>query len=102
MRSNSAGVTLLSGARRLTASSPVVSVPVLSKMNAFILAASSMSATFFIKMPSRAAAESAATIAVGVARIKAQGQLKIITEMTLSSLRVKAHTSAAITSTNGV
>ena len=61
-----------------------------------------MSATFLIKIPRRAAAESAATIAVGVARMKAHGQLKIITEMTLSSRRVKAHTNAAITSTSGV
>jgi hypothetical protein len=34
---------------------PVVSVPVLSKMKALIFAASSMSATFLIKMPRRAA-----------------------------------------------
>src|SRR6266404_7008054 len=102
MRNRSAAVAPLMGARRLTASSPVVSVPVLSKMNALILAASSMSATFLIRMPKRAAAERAATIAVGVARIKAQGQLKMITDITLSNLRVKAHTNAAITSTNGV
>src|SRR5207249_8576409 len=101
MRSNSAGVTPFKGARRLTASSPVVSVPVLSKMKALILAASSISATFLIKMPSRAAAERAATIAVGVARIKAHGQRIMITEITLTSLRVKAHTRAAITSTSG-
>ncbi len=61
-----------------------------------------MSATFLIKIPRRAAAERAATIAVGVARMKAQGQPKMITEMTLSRLRVKAQTSAAITSTSGV
>jgi hypothetical protein len=71
-------------------------------MNALIFAASSMSATFLIKIPRRAAAERAATIAVGVAKMKAQGQLKMMTEITLSSLRVNAHTSAAITSTNGV
>ena len=76
MRSSSAGLVIaVSGARRLTASSPVVSVPVLSKTKALILAASSMSATFLIRMPRRAAAESAATIAVGVARMKAHGQL---------------------------
>ena len=74
------------GARRLTASSPVVSVPVLSKTKALIFAANSMSATFLMRMPRRAAAESAATMAVGVARMKAQGQLKMMTEMTLSSL----------------
>src|SRR3974390_1127235 len=51
MRSNSAGATPLSGARRLTASSPVVSVPVLSKMKALILAAASVSATFLIRVP---------------------------------------------------
>ena len=79
-----------------------MSVPVLSKMKALIFAASSMSATFLMRMPRRAAADSAATIAVGVARMKAQGQLKMITEMTLSSLRVKAQTSAAMTSTSGV
>src|SRR5437868_2537142 len=102
MRNNSAGVTLLSGARRLTANSPVVSVPVLSKTNALIFAANSISATFLMRMPNRAAAESAATIAVGVARINAQGQLKIITEMTLFKFRLKAQTSAAITRTSGV
>ena len=79
-----------------------MSVPVLSKTKALILAASSMSATFLMRMPRRAAADSAATIAVGVARMKAHGQLKMITEMTLSSLRVKAQTSAAMTSTSGV
>ena len=42
------------------------------------------------------------SIAVGVARMKAHGQLKMITEITLSSLRVKAQTSAAMTSTSGV
>ena len=81
-RSSSAGLTSPSGARRLTASSPVVSVPVLSKMNALIFAASSMSATFLIRMPRRAAAESAATIAVGVARMNAQGQETTNTAMT--------------------
>ena len=68
------GLVSPSGARRLTANSPVVSVPVLSKMKALIFAASSMSATFLIRMPRRAAAESAATIAVGVARMNAHGQ----------------------------
>ncbi len=95
-------MTPLSGARRLTASSPVVSVPVLSKTKALIFAANSMSATFLMRIPRRAAADSAATIAVGVARMKAQGQLKMMTEMTLSRLRVKAQTSAAMTSTSGV
>ena len=105
IRSSSAGVAPLSGARRLTASSPVVRVPVLSKTKALILAADSMSATFLIRMPSRAAAESAATMAVGVARMKAQGQLKMSTEMTLfrpCSLPVKTQTKAAMTSTSGV
>ena len=74
MRNNSAGLVSPIGARRLTASSPVVSVPVLSKTKALIFAAVSMSATFLIKIPSRAAAESAATIAVGVARMNAHGQ----------------------------
>src|SRR6266403_19298 len=102
MRNRSAAVAPLMGASRLTASSPVVSVPVLSKMKALILAANSMSATFLMRMPRRAAAERAATMAVGVARMNAQGQLKIMTEMTLLRLRVKAQTSAAITRTKGV
>ena len=101
-RSNSAGLVSPMGARRLTANSPVVRVPVLSKMKALILAASSISATFLMRIPRRAAAERAATMAVGVARMKAQGQLKMMTEITLSRRRVNAQTSAAMTSTSGV
>ena len=101
-RSSSAGFTPPTGARRLTASSPVVSVPVLSKMKALILAASSMSATFLIRIPSRAAAERAATIAVGVARMNAQGQATTSTAMTRLRSLVNAQTSAPITSTSGV
>src|SRR5215472_7541160 len=102
MRRRSAGLVSPSGARRLTASSPVVRVPVLSKMKALILAAASISATFLMRMPRRAAAERAATIAVGVARMNAQGQLKMMTEMTLSRFLVKAQTRAAMTRTSGV
>ena len=102
MRNNSAGFVSPIGARRLTASSPVVSVPVLSKMKALIFAAVSMSATFLIKIPRRAAAESAATIAVGVARMNAHGQETTSTEMTRSRSRVKAQTSAPMTNTSGV
>ena len=53
-------------------------------------------------MPSRAAAESAATIAVGVARMNAQGQETTSTEMTRFKSCVNAQTSAPITSTSGV
>ena len=61
-----------------------------------------MSATFLIKMPSRAAADSAATIAVGVARMNAHGQETTNTEMTRFRSCVKAQTSAPMTSTSGV
>src|SRR4030095_4051846 len=102
VRSRSAGAVSPGGARRLTARRPVVSVPVLSKMNALMRAASSMSATFLIKIPKRAAAERAATIAVGVARMKAQGQETINTAITRLKSWVKAQTSAPITRTSGV
>ena len=61
-----------------------------------------MSATFLIKMPRRAAAESAATMAVGVARMNAHGQEKTSTVMTRFKSRVNAQTSAPITRTSGV
>ena len=61
-----------------------------------------MSPTFLIKMPNRAAADSAATIAVGVARINAHGQETTSTAMTRFKSRVNAQTSAPITSTSGV
>ena len=79
-----------------------MSVPVLSKMKALMRAASSMSATFLINTPSRAAAESAATIAVGVARMTAHGQATMKTAMTRLISPVKAHTSAPMINTNGV
>jgi hypothetical protein len=71
-------------------------------MKALIRAANSISATFLIKMPRRAAAERAATIAVGVARMKAHGQDTINTAITRLRSWVKAHTKAPITSTSGV
>ena len=54
------------------------------------------------RMPKRAAAESAATIAVGVARMNAHGQETTSTAMTRSKSRVNAQTSAPMTSTSGV
>ncbi len=54
------------------------------------------------QIPKRAAAESAATIAVGVARMNAHGQETTSTEMTRSRSRVKAQTKAPMTSTSGV
>jgi hypothetical protein len=101
-RNNSAGATWPEGARRLTARRPVVKVPVLSKTNALIRAASSMSATFLIRMPSRAAAESAATIAVGVASTNAHGHATMNTAITRLKSWVNAQTSAPMTSTSGV
>src|SRR5205807_10465841 len=99
---SSAGWVPEAGARRLTARLPEVMVPVLSKTKALMRAANSMSLTFLIRMPRRAAAESAATIAVGVARIKAHGQETTSTEMTRVRSLVKAQTSALITRTRGV
>ncbi len=65
-------------------------------------AANSMSPTFLMRMPRRAAAERAATIALGVARMKAQGQATMKTAMTRLKSRVKAQTRAPMTSTSGV
>ncbi len=65
-------------------------------------AANSMSLTFLIKIPKRAAAESAATMAVGVARMNAHGQATMSTEITRLRSLVNAHTNAPITSTMGV
>ena len=101
-RNSSAGLVPFSGARRLTASLPVVSVPVLSNTKALIRAASSMSPTFLIRMPRRAAADSAATMADGEARMNAQGQPMTRTVMTRSRSLVKAQTIAPSTSTSGV
>jgi hypothetical protein len=61
-----------------------------------------MSATFLINIPKRAAAESAATIAVGVASTKAHGHATMKTAITRLRSCVKAQTSAPITSTSGV
>ena len=90
------------GARRLTANSPVVSVPVLSNTKALMRAAISMSPTFLMSTPSRAAEASAATIAVGEARMKAHGHEITNTETTRSMSPVKNQTIPAITSTSGV
>ena len=61
-----------------------------------------MFAMFLMRMPRRAAAESAATIAVGVARMNAQGQATMNTAITRLRSWVKVQTSAPTTSTNGV
>ncbi len=71
--SSCAGSTPSAGVSLVTYSRPVVTVPVLSNTRAVILPATSRSATFLTRMPSRAAAEIAATIAVGVARMSAHG-----------------------------
>ena len=61
-----------------------------------------MSATFLIKIPNRAAADNAATIAVGVAKMKAHGQDTTNTAITRLKSCVNAQTSAPMTSTSGV
>ena len=71
-------------------------------MKALMRAPSSMSATFLMRMPKRAAAESAATMAVGVARMKAPGHDTTSTAMTRVRSCVKAQTSAPMTSAKGV
>ena len=101
-RSSSAGAMSPSGLRRLTTSLPVVSVPVLSKTKAVMRAAASRSEMFFTRIPRRAAALSAATIAVGVARMNAHGQAPMSTLMTRSRSFVNAQTNAEITRTSGV
>ena len=53
-------------------------------------------------MPMSPAAESAATIAVGVARMNAHGQDTTNTAITRLKSCVNAHTNAPITSTSGV
>ena len=65
-------------------------------------AAISMSPTFLMRMPKRAAEASAATIAVGEARMNAHGQEITSTETTRSMSFVKNQTMPAITSTSGV
>ena len=80
----------------MTYSWPVVTVPVLSNTMAVILPAISRSATFLTRIPSRAAAEIAATMAVGVARIKAHGQEITRIVMDWLMFRVKTQTMAAI------
>ena len=84
-RKRSSAGTPSAGASRETASTPLVTVPVLSKTMAVRLRAASSVATLFTKTPSRAAADRAATIAVGVARIRALGQA--ITSMAIARLK---------------
>ena len=79
---SSAGFTPSTGDNRLTFSVPVVMVPVLSKINALMRAANSMSLTCLIMMPNRDAVATAATIAVGVAKINATGLDTMNTEIT--------------------
>jgi hypothetical protein len=86
----------------VTDSSPVVSVPVLSKTMAVRFRAVSRSVTFLTSTPSRLAADSAATFAVGVARIRAHGQPMISSEITRSMSLVKKNTIRLIISTTGV
>src|SRR5204863_5732538 len=100
--SRSLGLTPSHGARRVTPSCPVVSVPVLSKTNAVKRAAASKSATSFTRIPSRAAAESAATIALGVARINAHGHAVTSNAITRFQSLVKNQTNPAIINTAGV
>ena len=96
------GSTPLAGVSFVTYSRPVVSVPVLSKTIAVILPASSRSATFLTSMPRRAAADIAATIALGVARISAQGQPITRMVMAMLILPVKNKAIPAIIRTVGV
>ena len=65
-------------------------------------AAISISPTFLMRMPSRAAEAKAATIAVGDARMNAHGQEITSTETTRSMSDVINQTIPAITSTSGV
>ena len=103
--SNSAPSTPGAGFICVTESSPVVSVPVLSNTIAVRFRACSRLTTLLIKMPSRAAQDSAATIAVGVARISAHGQATtsiLIAVRMPSSEGVKYRTMPAIIRIVGV
>ena len=90
------------GVSFVTYNRPVVTVPVLSNTTAVIFPAISRSATFFISTPSRAEAEIAATIAVGVAKINAQGQEITSIVIALLTSPVKNKTIPAIIKTVGV
>ena len=84
-RKRSPASTPSAGESRVTVSTPLVTVPVLSNTIAVTLRAASSVATLFTSTPSRAAAERAATIAVGVARIRALGQA--MTSMAIARLK---------------
>ena len=81
---------IVAAATMLTISNrPSVMVPVLSKTTVSILAASCMMEAPRTRMPRRASPPMAATMAVGVARIRAQGQATIRTATVRSQSRVK-------------
>ena len=85
----------------VTAGTPFVMVPVLSKQIALIFADASMASPPLTRIPFLAAFPTAAITTVGVASIRAQGQAITSTDMTLMRLCVANHTITQTMSTSG-
>ena len=77
-------------------------MPVLSKTTADRFRARSSTLTFLMRMPSRAAALNAATIAVGVARMMLLGHAITSSAIARGMSLVNSSTITAIISTTGV